>query len=176
MAGLLQQPGQPQEGVPEEPMPEEGMEEDVEIDENNPQFQQMLQIIGRGLYENKAADKLAKALKAAPNKQKTLANAAYDMIDLSADKMDGELPPELLSLLAITALNEISEIAETAGVEISPTEVADALKMMILRFVGEMGHDTTELQAAMDQVDPSAFTEEQPPTEQPSPQQGAPMQ
>ena len=51
--------------------------------------------------------------------------------------------------------------AEAAGIKITAPEIAGAFKTMLLRFLGENGMDTTQLQQAMDQIDPKVFEESQ---------------
>jgi hypothetical protein len=63
----------------------------------------------------------------------------------------------LLALLATNILEEVASIAEAAKIPVKPSDLAMALKQMILRFLGEQGVDTTQLQQAMDQVDPEEF-------------------
>jgi hypothetical protein len=64
-------------------------------------------------------------------------------------------------LLAIKVLTEVGDIAEAAGIQVTAAEISGAFKTMLLRFLGENGMDTTQLQQAMDQVDPKAFEESQ---------------
>ena len=54
-------------------------------------------------------------------------------------------------------LQEVADIAEAAGIQLKGSEIATAMKQMILRYVGEQGMDTTQLSAAMDDVDPAEF-------------------
>ena len=48
-------------------------------------------------------------------------------------------------------------LAAASGVDLRPVDLANAMKSMILRYVGEMGHDTRQLQAAMDAIPPEEF-------------------
>lgn len=165
--GLLQQQ-MPPEQMPEQ-MPEQP-EEGAEVNESDPVFQAYMQALGQGLYETGAASKIANALGRSGGEAQSLADVTYELINLAGDKVGQEIDPELLSLLAMTALEEVTEIAKAGGVEVTGAIAGKALQIMILRFLGEMGHDTRELQAAMDQVDPAMFDEaaqEQPAQEQP---------
>lgn len=143
MAGMIQQAMAPQE-----PMPDE---------QNDPAYAQAMAFVMEALYQQGAAKDMAKTLESAPDKVDALANTAYDIISIADEKTDGAIPDELLALFATKVLEEVGEIAEAAGVGIKPSDIALALKQMILRFLGEQGVDTTELQAAMDQVDPEEF-------------------
>jgi len=169
MAGLIQQQmagaptGEAQE-MPQDPqaaaMPtgeqaeEQGDSEEVS---DSPAFEAAVDFAMTVLYEKEAAKDIAKQIKSAPNVSEGLANIAYDVTSIVDERTDGKVPDDLLGVLGMTILSEVAEIAEAAGVEPSDKDVADAFKTMILRFLGEQGMDTTQLQQAMDQVDPNVF-------------------
>lgn len=174
MAGLIQQQmaGAPAaKGAPAPaPAPEEknampmaGGEaqeaEGPEQGEDNPVFQQALTFAYEALYANGAAKDVAKQLKAAPSVAEGMADIAYNITSIIDEKTDGQVPDELLVPLAMSVLEEVGEIAEAAGMAPAPEDVAGAFKTMILRYLGEQGVDTTQLQQAMDQVDPNVFRE-----------------
>lgn len=147
MAGLIQKNMQPQApaGAPAEADPE-----------TDPAFNAAMQLAMSSLYDNGAAKQIAQQLAANPSVD-ALANTAYEITSIVDERTDGGVPDELLALLATNILEEVADIAEAAGVTLKPADLAGALKQMILRFVGEQGGDTTQLQAAMDQVDPAEF-------------------
>ncbi len=125
--------------------------------ESDPGYQQAAQFAMEALYKNKAAKDIAKSIKTASDPVEALANIAYEIISITDEKTDGAVPDEMLAAFATFVLEEVAEIAEAAGVPLKPSDVAMALKQMILRFLGEQGVDTTQLQQAMDQVDPNEF-------------------
>lgn len=125
--------------------------------ENNPVFQQALTFAYEALYKNDAAKDVAKQLKAAPSLADGMADVAYNITSIIDERTDGKVPDELLVPLAMQVLQEVGEISEAAGMDPQPEDVAAAFKTMILRYLGEQGVDTTQLQQAMDQVDPSVF-------------------
>lgn len=175
MAGLIQQQmgaapqGQqamppemamPPEGKPAEQMAAGEMQEaegGPEPDESDPEFQKALNVAFEALYANEAAKDVAKSLKAAPDAASGMADVAYNITSIVDERTDGGVPDELLGLLGMRVLEEVAEIAEAAGLDPQPEDIAGAFKDMILRFLGEQGMDTTQLQQAMDQVDPSIF-------------------
>ena len=140
-------------------MPEDMMADDgEELDQDNPAFQAALQFAMQALYENGAARDVAESLKAgAEDTAMVLADTAYEMVSIVDERTDGEVPDELIALLAITILQEVADIGEAAGVDVSPENLADAFKEMLLRFLAEQGMDTTQLEQAMTEVDPSVF-------------------
>lgn len=164
MAGLIQQqmagaPADEQQGeMAEQPqpgaMPEQ--EEGGEV-QDSPAFEAAVDFAMQVLYEKEAAKDIAKQIKAAPSVSEGMANIAYDVTSVVDERTDGAVPDELLGVLGMTILSEVAEIAEAAGAEPSDQDVANAFKTMILRFLGEQGVDTTQLQQSMDQVDPNAF-------------------
>jgi len=184
MAGLIQQQMQPGAGMPpggapvEDPSMQdpamqdpamqdpaadpmamaEGEDEGPDPETSQP-FQMALQYAMEALYSNKAATDVAQSLKAAPDPVEGLANTAYEMTSVVDERTDGQVPDELIIPLAMQILEEVVDIAEAAGVEFQPSDVAGAFKQMLLRFLGEQGVDTTQLQQAMDQVDPEAFNQ-----------------
>jgi hypothetical protein len=181
MAGLIQkQMGgsqgdesneqEPMEGMgPDGSAQHEGMEgeapesgdQSASPDENNPEFKSAVAYAMQVLYEQQAAKDVSKSLKAAPSVAEGMANVAYDISSIVDDKTKGAVPDELIILLGMRILEEVADIAEASGLKPSTQDVAQAFKTMLLRFLGENGMDTTQLQQAMDQVDPKAFEESQ---------------
>jgi hypothetical protein len=170
MAGLIQQqmgaaPKEQEAQMPAEQMPKEQMpagemaegEDGPSPDENNPVFQQALTLAYEALYKGEAAKDVAKTLKAAPDAAAGMADVAYNITSIVDERTDGGVPDELIALLGMRILEEVGEIADAAGLDPQPEDVAGAFKDMILRFLGEQGMDTTQLQQAMDQVDPAVF-------------------
>jgi len=172
MAGLIQEqmgaapaPGQqmpagemPQDmGMPQEmgQMPAGG--EDGDVDEENPAFQQALTFAYEALYKNQAAKGVAQQLKSAPSVADGMGDIAFEITSVVDERTDGAVPDELIGVLGMRILEEVGEIAEAAGLDPQPEDVASAFKNMILRFLGEQGVDTTQLQQAMDEVDPADF-------------------
>lgn len=167
MAGLIQKemapaaPAAEQEqmpaGLPMGKEMAEGAEAEEGPGEDNPVFQQALTYAYETLYRNDAAKDVAKQLQAAPSLADGMADVAYNITSILDERTDGEVPDELLVPLAMQVLEEVGEIADAAGLEPQPEDVATAFKTMILRYLGEQGIDTTQLQQAMDQVDPTEF-------------------
>jgi hypothetical protein len=149
MAGAGMAAGAP--GAP--PQGDEG----EQADENNPAFQQALTYAYSALYEAQAAKDVAQQLKSAPDLAEAMADVAYSITSVVDERTDGAVPDELLVALAMNVLEEVGAIAEAANLQPEPEVVAAAFKTMILRYLGEQGIDTTELQQAMEQVDPSTF-------------------
>lgn len=123
----------------------------------DPAYQQAISLAMEALYGKEAAKNVAKSLRGAPSVVEGLANTAYEITSILDERTDGKVPDELLVLLATNVLEEVADIADAAGVSVTPADAALALKQMILRFLGEQGVDTTQLQQAMDQVDPEEF-------------------
>ncbi len=172
MAGLIQQtmggaPAGPDQEEQQEPMQgmgpdgtaqHEGAEgESEEPDENNPAFKSAVEYAMQVLYEQQAAKDVSQSLKSAPSVAEGMSNVAYDITSIVDDKTQGAVPDELLVLLGMKILEEVADIAEASGLKPSTQDVATAFKDMLLRFLKENGMDTTQLQQAMDQVDPKAF-------------------
>lgn len=176
MAGLIQKQmaaGSENEEMEREPVEGQGpdgsaMHEGMEgeapeandesgIDENEPNYQAGLQYAMEALYGTGAAKDVSAQLKAAPNLVEGMANIAYDITATVDERTDGNVPDELLVPLAMKILEEVVEIADATGLDPQPEDVALAFKTMILRYLQEQGLDTTQLDQAMSQVDPSVF-------------------
>lgn len=157
MEGLIKQQMAPQpEPTPTSPSPE--IEDDEGPDpDTDPNYTVALKFAMQALYENGAAEGVAKSLQSAQDPIEGLANTAYDITGIVDERTDGAVPDELFALLATKILGEVVDIGEAAGVKYKPSDIALALKTMILRYLGEQGMDTTQLQQAMDQVDPEEF-------------------
>lgn len=142
-------------GTPaEQESPEQGS---AEPSEDDPGYTQAVEFAMQALYQNKAAKDIAAALKNAGNKVDAMANTAYEIVSIVDERTEGAIPDELIAAFATFVLEEVAEIADAAGLDVQPSDVALALKQMILRFLGEQGVDTTQLQKAMDQVNPEEF-------------------
>lgn len=141
-------------------MMQESEMDDAPLNEDDPTFQAILQFSMSALYENGAAKDLANGLKSAPDPATGLADAAYKIIEIAGSRVEGEMDEELLPLLAIVILQEIVEIGESAGIQYKGSDMALALRKMILQFLEESGLDASQLSAAMDQVDTSVFDQE----------------
>lgn len=162
MEGLIKQQmqGAPaEEQMPAEAMPPEmasEMEEGSDPD-SDPGYATALKFAMQALYENGAAEDVAKSLSTAPDPVDGLANTAYEITAIVEERTEGAVPDDLFALLATKILQEVADIGEAAGVQYQPSDIAQALKDMILRYLGEQGMDTSQLQQAMDQVDPEEF-------------------
>lgn len=129
------------------------------VDENDPAFGAAMELAMKALYEGGAAKDVAAQLKSSPSTVEGLANVAYEMTSVVDERTDGQVPDELIVILGASILQEVADIAEAAGMKPSAQDVAEAFKQMLLRFLGEQGVDTTQLQQAMDEVDPAAFNQ-----------------
>jgi len=127
------------------------------LDENNPAFVQAMRFAMSVLYEQNAADDVAKQLSAGQDKVEALANIAYEITTTVDERTEGRVPDELVALLGMAILKEVLDIAEALKLGVTPAEAAGAFKLMLLRYLGENGVDTSQLQQAMDQIDPKVF-------------------
>lgn len=125
--------------------------------DNDPAFQAALRLVMEALYKDGAAKDVAKGLEFAKDVVTGLYETAYEITSIADERTEGKVPDELIVLLGIKTLQEIADIADAAGIPMKPSDVADAFKQMLLRFLGENGMDTTQLQAEMDKVDPALF-------------------
>jgi len=126
--------------------------------ENNPYFVQAMKYALQVLYEQGAAKDVASQIRAGKDKVESMANVAYEITSTVDERTEGKVPRELIALLAMAILKEVIDIAQAAKVDTAPLDAANAFKMMLLRYLGENGVETSKLQQAMDQVDPSVFT------------------
>jgi len=127
--------------------------------ENNPYFVQAMKYALQVLYEKGAAKDVAEQVRSGKDKVESMANIAYEITSTVDERTDGKVPREMIGLLAMAILKEVTDIAGAAKVNLSPVDAANAFKMMLLRYLGENGVDTSQLQQAMDRVDPSVFTQ-----------------
>lgn len=173
MAGLIQQQmAAPQGGAPADLAAEEQQEQaagtegtespeheqaEGEFNEDDPTFQTAIDFVMQALYGKQAAKDISKQLKSAPSLPEGMSDVAYNITSIADEKTQGNLADEYLAPLAMKVLEEVVEIADASGLDPQPEDVAVAFKTMILRYLQEQGADTTQLQQAMDQIDPSEF-------------------
>ena len=129
------------------------------VDENNPAFLRALKFAMRVLYEQKAAGDVAQQLRVATDKTEALGNIAYEIVSTVDERTEGTVPRELLGLLAMAILKEVIDIGQAAKMDITPENAAGAFKNMLLRYLGENGVDTSQLQQGMDKIDPAVFSQ-----------------
>lgn len=132
-----------------------------EPDTSNPAFEAATKLAMQALYEKGAAQDVAKQIRATQDHVQGLADIAYEMTSVIDEKTQGQVPDELIMMLAIKVLTEVGDIAEAAGITITAPEIADAFKRMLMRFLSENGVDTSQLDQAMSQIDPKVFEETQ---------------
>ena len=152
--------GSPQHEGMEGEAPERG-DTSGEPDTENPAFIDALKMAMEALYKGQAASDVAKQIKAAQDPVQALADISYEMVSVVDERTNGEVPDDLIMLLAISILKEVGDIAEAAGIELTAPQIGDAFKQMLLRYLGENGVDTTQLQQSMDQIDPKVFEQAQ---------------
>jgi hypothetical protein len=150
------QPPPPEMEREEAPEMEEAQEQEG-APEDDPGFTQAMAFAMEALYKRKAAKDIAKTLRDSESPVDALADTAYNIVSIVDERTEGAVSDDLLALFASRILEEVVEIAQAAGVEVKPSDTALALKQMILRFLGEQGVDTTQLEQAMDQVNPEEF-------------------
>jgi hypothetical protein len=144
--------GQPesQPQGPEQAQGEEG---------GDPMLDAAIDFVRRALYETGSADGVNESLSKTRQPVEDMATLAYELTSMADEKTEGQIPDEMLMTLAVAVLSEVAEIAEASGVKLQPSDIASALKIMTLRFVGEMGHDTRSLQQAFNQVSPEQINQ-----------------
>lgn len=125
--------------------------------DTDPAYQAAIELAMKALYGEKAAKQVAQSLRKAPDVVEGMANTTYDIVTILDERTQGQVPDELLVLLASSVLEEVADIADAAGLDVTPANIALAMKQMILRYLGEQGVDTTQLAAAMDKVNPDDF-------------------
>lgn len=125
--------------------------------DSDPNYTGALKFAMQALYQNGAAEGVAESLRTSRDPVEGLSNTAYEITSIVEERTQGAVPDELFALLATKILQEVADIGEAAGMNYKPSDIALALKQMILRYLGEQGMDTTQLQQAMDQVDPEEF-------------------
>lgn len=169
--------GKQMRGPAEEPPAAKGKREkgkpanEERADDRDPAFVAALRFAMSAMYENGAADDMARALSQAPDRVEALASTAYDMTSITDERTEGSVPEDLIMLLGAHVLKEVAEVADAAGIGYTPPEIAEAFKRMVLRFVSEQGHDTSQLEAAMAEIDPAVF-EQVAQGEEPEPEDG----
>lgn len=151
-----QQPGAQQPGLFGQS--QTGMDEE-ENDENHPVFKAAMTQVMTALYKNGAADKINEVMVSAQNPLDQVSTIAYELTAVADEKTGGELPEDLVVLLGSNVLAEVLDIAEGSGIDYQPADVAQAFKTMLLRYLGENGYDTTELDQAMSQVSPEQINQ-----------------
>jgi hypothetical protein len=101
---------------------------------------------------------VAEQLRSAKDKASALGDIAYTITQTVDERTEGKVPRELIGLLAMAILKEVMDIGQAAKMNITPQDAATAFKNMLLRYLGENGVDTSQLQQGMDKIDPAIFS------------------
>jgi hypothetical protein len=128
------------------------------VDENNPVFIQAMKYAMQVLYGQKAANDVAEQLRSAKDKASAVSDIAYNITQTVDERTGGKVPRDLIGLLAMAILKEVIDIGQAAKMNITPLDAASAFKNMLLRYLGENGVDTSQLQQGMDKIDPAIFS------------------
>lgn len=150
MAGMIEQQMAAAQEMP-------GAGEGDMSDENDPVFQSAVEYAMEALYDKEAAKDISVQLKSGASLVEDMASVAYDITAIVDERTEGQLPDELLVPLAMKILEEVVEIASATGLDPQPEDIALAFRQMALRFLQEQGADTSQLEQAMNQIDPSVF-------------------
>lgn len=127
--------------------------------ESDPKFLAALKFAMQALYDKDGAEGVAESLRSAKDPVEGLSNVSYEIMSVIEERTQGAVPDEYFGLLAVRVLQEVADIAEAAQVPMQPADVAQALKQMILRYLGEQGYNTSQLQQEMDKVNPEMFNQ-----------------
>ena len=161
-------PPMPEQGMqqpPAEPMPDEqAMQGDMAAEEpaeNDPAYVAARQWILDKLYSgDMAADDTVSVAQSGPNPMPLLVDMAYTLAGKADEATDGQILEENLVSLGAIALGEVLQVAkEVGGAEIEPAAMANGLNQMVIRFLQESGVDTSQIEAAMSQVDPQMINQ-----------------
>lgn len=157
--------GPPQDEAPQDPAAgdaeaaakDQGAAQDSAADENDPGFRQALQFAMSALYQNGAAKNIAEQLRKSQDIPSALASVAYEIVSITDERTNGSVSDDLLMLFVTYVVEEIVDIARASGVNVSASDIGQAIKQMILRYLGEQGVDTKDLQSAMDEFDTNSL-------------------
>lgn len=154
---------QPQAGnqMAAEPQMEEQPQAQAQTEQEesaSPQYESAIKTVYTLLYEKGAGRDAIDAMSNAANKPEAMANMAYELAQVAAENEDS-FPEDDLTLLATSVLAEVGDIAEAAGIEVTAADISSAFKVMVLRMLGELGLDTTELEKAMNAYTPEMVDE-----------------
>lgn len=186
--GLLGGQMQGGDPMPEDPAMGEGaaMEEDPEQD---PGYVSATDYVRDKLINSGGAEAIAEMVRAGPeDAMNSIAELAYEVIDAADAKAKPPMQEENLIPLALFVLEEFWDVAAAAmnqdPSEIDPAQIFGSLKIIIKRFVSELGPGdpaADELMAAMDAITPDQIRQMmaesggEAPAEQMPMQGGAPM-
>lgn len=109
--------------------------------------------VQKRLYEGDIADGIAEALSQASDPVQGLVDQASTLIGVAEDIVGDSVPDEGYIMFGIALMGEVVEIAQAAGIQVGGREIAEALRKFILQVVQELGGDTSQIEAAMGQID-----------------------
>jgi hypothetical protein len=151
MQGLIEQAGSTQE----EMSPKEAMMSGSDPENMGDEaLTKAIDFVGERLYQDDMATEIAKTFDGAPTAvPQMIAMLAYKLAQSADTKTGGEIREENLSVLGVLTLGEVLTVAEATGMQIDGATASKAMQEMVLIYAEDNGVDTTELAAAMGQVD-----------------------
>ena len=153
-------PTEAAEAMPAEPMPEDqGAMDDGGDVQNDPAFVAAYEWMKEKLYGERAADSIVDIARSNANPMPFLVDMAYALTEQADAATDSQVMEENLVSLGTLALGEVLQVAVEAGAQLDPAAMANGLKEMVLRFLREVGADTSQLEQAMAQVSPEQINQ-----------------
>lgn len=151
MEGLIEQAGSTQE----EMSPKEAMMSGSDPENMGDEaLTKAIDFVGERLYQDDMATEIARTFDGAPTAvPQMIAMLAYKLAQSADTKTGGEIREENLSVLGVLTLGEVLTVAEATGMQIDGATASKAMQEMVLIYAEDNGVDTTELAAAMGQVD-----------------------
>lgn len=151
MATMLPTP-QPAQKAP--PAPQQAPSEGLSSDQQET-LKKFSLACAKALYDKKGvAKKIARAIKSNPKPAQGLADFAYNLTTMLDEKSGGMIDDELLAVAAADVLGQIVEIAHAAGVPATGVVVAEAIQIMLRRFMEETGASPDEVDKVMQNATP----------------------
>lgn len=100
------------------------------------------------------AEKLAAAVKGAPEPAQALADFAYNLTGMLDEKSGGMLDEELLVPAGAEVLGQVVEVAQAAGLPVDSKVVAQATRLMMARLFKESGASDEDIGQFMSSTNP----------------------
>ena len=119
---------------------------------NNLDYLKAKEMVLTKLYEDGASRGLAAALRKAPNLVTGVVQQAMVLFSSVDESTNGAVPDNLLVLLALDMFGEVLDIATAAGLPITGTVIAQAMKDFLTAVFESVGANTSEVTNAMNSI------------------------
>lgn len=120
----------------------------------SPEYLQARELMLSKLYEEGAAEGIARSLASAPSIVQGIVDQSMALVDVMEEATQGSVPDEEAMAFVIDIVQEVIEIAKASGTNVRNADIAAAVGEVLAQVVENLGGDSRAIRAEMATIDP----------------------